>query len=184
MRLCQRRGREQQGGWEPCCALGLWLEIKQPSLAPEWLGYAGAWIPGKTLSLPLAGSGSPCLGYSLFPPSCALQQGCTELALLHTWREPSKRVAGAGWLPCLAAGKLNIYVWPQIRVRCNRQHHCGMGERSCLAVPEEGRGGDGVRGTGRQRRPLAGQHGWDMAQHGMAGNPQPVLPPFLSLGHF
>lgn len=60
---------ERQGGREQCCASGLWLGIKQPSLAPEWLGCAGAQIPGKTLSLPLAGSGSPPWDIPCSPPA-------------------------------------------------------------------------------------------------------------------
>lgn len=33
-------------------------------------------------------------------------------------------------------------------------------------MPEEGRAGDGARGTGRQCRLWAGQPGWDIVRHG------------------
>lgn len=69
------------GGWEPCHALGLRLEIRQLLLVPERFSYVGAWVLGKTSPLHSAGSKAlrnktPCLGCSLsllfLPRLCSL----------------------------------------------------------------------------------------------------------------
>lgn len=127
---------ERQGaaGWMGavlCTKSNIWFEHFQ---CCGWklnnlLLHLGAWTPGKTLSLPLAGSGSPP-GYSLFPPAAL----CSKAVL--SWLCCTLGGSPASWraaFPCLAAGELNIYVWPQIRVRCKRQQRLwDGGEELCL----------------------------------------------------
>lgn len=118
------------------------------------------------------------MGYSSFPaPGCAPQRAHPELALLYAWKEPSKRAApGPEGLPRLAAGELNIYVLAT-KSQCGVtvSTSCLTGERSCLAVAEEG-GQEGM-GWGMwegSTDPSLGTGGVPRlaARHGMAGNPE------------
>lgn len=78
--------------------------------------------------------GSPCLspwlevgappGYSLFPSAVLRSKAVLSWLCCTLGGSPASWRAA---FPCLAAGKLNIYVWPQLRVRCKRQHQPGMG---------------------------------------------------------